>query len=96
VGRVCPRFVFLLTSVAIGWWRTALPRRECTDVYSGRATRETVCAEARKTPLRGEGQAFRVPLIGCRKTRHQPHQPLIGSEMPVDIVAEVPLTGLSL
>ena len=38
---------------------------------------------------------FRVPLIGCRKTRHQPHQPLIGSEMPVDMVAEVRLTGLS-
>ena len=61
----------------------------------GRATRETVCAEARKTLLRGEGQAFRVPLIGCRKTRHQPHQPLIGSEMPVDMVAKIRLTGLA-
>ena len=39
---------------------------------------------------------FRVPLIGCRETRHQPHQPIIGSEMPGDIVEEVPLTGLSL
>jgi hypothetical protein len=29
------------------------------------------------------------------QTRHQPHQPPIGSEMPVDMVAEVPLTGLS-
>ena len=38
---------------------------------------------------------FRVPLIGCRKTRHQPHQPLIGSEMPVDMVAKVRLTGLT-
>ena len=36
-----------------------------------------------------------MPLIGCRETRHQPHRPLIGSEMPVDIVPEVPLTGLS-
>jgi hypothetical protein len=41
------------------------------------------------------GQPFRVQLIGCRKTRHQPHKPLIGSEMPVHMVAEVPLTGLS-
>jgi hypothetical protein len=39
---------------------------------------------------------FRVPLIGCREKRHQPHQPIIGSEMPVDIVKEVPLTGLPL
>jgi len=30
-----------------------------------------------------------------RKTRHQPHQPPIGPEMPVRMVAEVPLTGLS-
>ena len=30
-----------------------------------------------------------------RKTRHQPHQPPIGSEMPVRMVEEVPLTGLS-
>jgi len=27
VDRVCPRFVFLLKSVAIGWWRTAAARR---------------------------------------------------------------------
>ena len=29
-----------------------------------------------------------------RKTRHAPHQPPIGSEMPIDMVAEVPLAGL--
>jgi len=33
LDRACPRFVFLLTSVAIGWWRTAAARRECTNVY---------------------------------------------------------------
>ena len=49
----------------------------------------------KKIATPGGGQPFRVPLIGCRETRHQPHRPLIGSEMPVDIVAEVPLTGLS-
>ena len=54
-----------------------------------------VCAEARKSRLRGGGQPFRVPPIRCRKTRHQPHQPHIGPEMPVDMVAEVPLAGLS-
>ena len=27
VDRVCPRFVFLLTSVAIGWWRTAAAQK---------------------------------------------------------------------
>jgi len=31
-----------------------------------------------------------------QKTRHQPHQPPISSEMPVGMVAEVPLTGLFL
>jgi hypothetical protein len=36
-----------------------------------------------------------VQVSPDEKTRHQPHQPLIGSEMPVDMVAEVPLTGLS-
>jgi len=46
-------------------------------------------------PLHGEGQPFQVLLIRCRKTRHKPHQPHIGSEMPVGMVAEVPLTGLS-
>ena len=50
----------------------------------------------KKIATPGGGQPFRVPLIGCRETRHQPHRPLIGSEVPVDIVAEVPLTGLSL
>jgi len=46
----------------------------------------------RATP--GGGQPFREQLMRRRKTRHQPHQPPIGSEMPVDMVAEVPLTGL--
>jgi hypothetical protein len=27
----------------------------------------------------GGGQPFRVPLISCRKKRHRPHQPPIGS-----------------
>jgi hypothetical protein len=49
--------------------------------------------DGRKMTLQVGGQPFQVPLIGCRKTRHQPHQPLIGSEMPVDKVAEVPLAG---
>jgi hypothetical protein len=61
----------------------------------GRATRETVCAEARNSPPQGGGQPFPEPLILCRKTRHQPHQPPISSEMPVGMVAEVPLAGQS-
>ena len=32
-------------------------------------------------PLPGGGQPFREQLIRCRKTRHQPHQPSIGSEI---------------
>ena len=46
-------------------------------------------------PLLGGGRPFREPLFECRKTRHQPHQPPIGSEMPIDMVAEVPLAGLT-
>jgi len=57
-------------------------------------TLETVCAEARNSPPEGGGQPFREQLIRCQKTRYQPHQPPIGSEMPIDMVAEVPLTGL--
>jgi hypothetical protein len=56
---------------------------------------ESLCTDAREMPPQMGGQPFRVQLIGCRKTRHQPHKPLIGSEMPVHMVAEVPLTGLS-
>jgi hypothetical protein len=32
-----------------------------------------------KNATPGGGQPFREQLIGCRKTRHQPHQPPIGS-----------------
>jgi len=32
---------------------------------------------------------------GALKKRHQPHQPLIGLEMPADVVAEKPLTGIN-
>ncbi len=46
-------------------------------------------------PLQGGGQTLREQLIRCRKTRHQPHQPSIDSEMPVRMVVEVPLAGLS-
>jgi hypothetical protein len=49
-----------------------------------------------KNATAGEGQPFRVPVIWRRQTRHQPHQPPIGSEMPIDMVAEVPFAGLSL
>ena len=49
-----------------------------------------------KNPFQGGGQPFREQLIRRRKTRHQPHQPPIGPEMPVDMVAEVPLAGLFL
>jgi hypothetical protein len=48
-----------------------------------------------KNATAGGGQPFREQLIRCRKTRHQPHQPPIGPEMPIDMVAEVPLAGLS-
>jgi hypothetical protein len=61
----------------------------------GRATRETVCAETRNSPPEGGGQPFPEPLMWCRKTRHQPHQPPTSSEMPIDMVAEVPSAGLS-
>jgi hypothetical protein len=33
---------------------------------------------------------FLAQLISCRKTRHRPHKPPIGSEMSVDMVADVP------
>jgi len=52
-------------------------------------------SKARNSPPEGGGQPFREQLILCQKTRHQPHQPPTGSEMPMDMVAEVPLTGLS-
>jgi len=51
--------------------------------------------EARNSLPEGGGQPFPEPLIWCRKTRHQPHQPPTSSEMPAGMVAEVPLTGLS-
>ena len=66
--------------------RRGRDRRACS-----RRTRRGRLRRGEKNATPGGGQAFRVPLIGCRKTRHQPHQPLISSAM----LAEVPLAGLS-
>jgi hypothetical protein len=44
------------------------------------------------------GEPLDVPPIGCRETPHQPHQlhqPPIRSKMAADVLAEVPLAGLS-
>lgn len=57
---------------------------------------DTVRADAKKTPPQwGKPRVSRTPFRD-RKTGHEPHQPAIGSEVPVDMIAEVPLTGLSL
>ena len=56
---------------------------------------DAVRANPRKTPPQGGAQPFRAPLFGCRKRRHQPHQPPISSELREDMIVDVPLAGLS-
>ena len=48
-----------------------------------------------KKLLRG-GQTFRVPSVRDQETGHAAHEPLSSSKMPEHVLAEVPLTGLSL
>lgn len=78
--------------MSTGSYLTAGGREASTKPPGGRPRRDSAPRREDATP--GVCQPFRVPLIGCRKTRQQPHQPPIGSEMPVDMVAEVRLAGL--
>jgi len=52
---------------------------------------ERLRADARKTPLQGRRQGFRVPSVRDQKTGPAADEPLIGSQT----AADVPLTGLS-
>ena len=72
--------------------------RDVTTKSPGGRTRRDSAPTAEKCHSRGRAAVpgtADLPLIWRRKTRHQPHQPSIGSEMPIDMVAEVPLAGLS-
>lgn len=43
---------------------------------------------------KGAKQALWLPLFQGWKTKHQAHQPLIGSQMTANVLAEVPFTEL--
>ena len=56
-----------------------------------RPDEERLCADARKSPLKGGTQVFREPFLGPARRQHVAHGPLISSVM----LAEVPLAGRS-
>ena len=57
---------------------------------------ETPRTSSKTAISEGEGRRIGKHLVRAGTQEHPTHEPLIGSEMPVDMVAEVRLTGLSL